>query len=270
MHGTGNDFILTEMEEIQKTSLEIQDLARLVCERHRGVGADGLMFHMPSSAADIRMKYYNSDGSKAEMCGNGIRCFARYVHENGWVRASEFSVETDAGIYKVSIGEDYQVEVDMGSPILDPAMIPAIGGTKDGFFKEKADTSLGSVEISSLRMGVPHTVVFQEEAETFDVEETGSCLEHMKEVFPEGTNVNFVEVLSPEMLRVDTWERGAGRTLSCGTGVCASVYMAHLFGMVGSTVEARVPGGALFIRIEGDRLFMKGAAVLICEGDFHI
>ncbi len=268
MHGTGNDFILTEYEEIIGTDLSVSEIAERICERHFGVGADGLMFPMESCVADIKMKYYNSDGTKAEMCGNGIRCFARYAYDSGKVLNRKFSIETDAGIYNVELLEECVVEVEMGEPLTDAVSVPAIGGKEGKFLKEGIETRFGILEASSVRMGVPHTVVFEKGDKSFDVEKWGFELEKLKEVFPEGTNVNFVKVISPKNISVETWERGAGKTLSCGTGVCASAYLAHFFGLVDENVDVKVPGGGLSIRMGKDSLYMKGEAMLICRGDY--
>lgn len=268
MHGTGNDFILTEYEEIKAEGHEVKEIARSVCDRHFGIGADGLMFPMESSVTDIKMQYYNSDGTKAEMCGNGIRCFARYVFDSGKVKKRKFSIETDAGIYNVELIGKCMVEVEMGRPLTDAASVPAIGGGQGKFLRERVETCFGSIEASSVRMGVPHTVVFEKDGESFDVNKWGSEIESLKEVFPEGTNVNFVKVISPEKISVETWERGAGKTLSCGTGVCASVFLARHFDLVDDNVCVSVPGGRLSIRMGKSSLYMKGEAVLICSGDY--
>ncbi len=268
MHGTGNDFILTEYEEMIVGDQSATELAKGVCDRHFGVGADGLMFPMKSFVADIKMKYYNSDGTKAEMCGNGIRCFARYVYDRGKVQNRKFAIETDAGIYNVEIIDKCMVEVEMGQPLTEASSVPAIGGIGGKFLKQEVETRFGSIEASSVRMGVPHTVIFGKDDEPFEVKKWGLEIEKMKKVFPEGTNVNFVKVVSPNNIIVETWERGAGKTLSCGTGVCASAYLARFFGLVDKNVEVNVPGGSLYIRMSGDSLYMKGEAVLICIGDY--
>ena len=270
MHGTGNDFILTEYEEIKSGSLSVSDIAKGICNRRVGVGADGFMFPMESRIADIKMKYYNSDGTKAEMCGNGIRCFARYVYEGGKVANRKFTIETDAGIYSVELINKCMVEVKMGEALIDAASVPALGGREGKFLKEEIETRFGKIEVSSVRMGVPHTIVFEKGDKLFDVKKWGYEIEKMKGVFPEGTNVNFVKVISPKDISVETWERGAGKTLSCGTGVCASAYLARFFGVVDENIDVRVPGGRLSIRMKGDSLYMKGEAVLICRGVYSM
>ena len=270
MHGTGNDFIITGIDSVTSESFDAAILSKMICNRHFGVGADGFMFYMESDIADIKMLYYNSDGTKAEMCGNGIRCFARYVYEKGKVENTEFTIETDAGVYTVAIEEKCLVEVEMGLPISDACSVPVIGGRSEKFFKEEIETQYGKIEVSAVRMGVPHTVVFEVPNQTHDVEKWGSEIEKLKKVFPEGTNVNFVKILSENKIAVETWERGAGKTLSCGTGVCASAYLAHIFGYVGGKVDVKVPGGSLTIGIKENSLYMKGEAILICDGDFHL
>ena len=270
MHGTGNDFILMDKDEILSAGCDVSKLAKIICHRHFGIGADGFMYCMDSDLADIKMQYFNSDGTKAEMCGNGIRCFARYVYEKGRVDSPNFSIETDAGIYHVAIDGDCLVEVEMGLPLMDAYRVPALGGKSKEFFKEMIQTGLGQIEVSSVRMGVPHTVVFEEKDQQYCVEEWGEEIEKLSDVFPQGTNVNFARVLSEKELTVETWERGAGKTLSCGTGVCASAYLAYAFGFVGDRLLVKVPGGRLSITIRENTLFMKGQAISICDGDFHI
>lgn len=270
MHGTGNDFIITGNDQVTSLSSDAAELSKIICHRHFGVGADGFMFYMDSDVADIKMQYYNSDGTKAEMCGNGIRCFAKYVYEKGKVENTEFTIETDAGVYCVAVEEKCLVEVEMGIPIVDACSVPAIGSRSEKFFKEEIETQFGKIEVSAVRMGVPHTVVFEVPDEARGVEKWGYEIEKLKKNFPEGTNVNFVKVLSENEIAVETWERGAGKTLSCGTGVCASAYLAHIFGYVGAKVDVKVPGGRLSIRIGENSLYMKGEAILICDGDFHI
>lgn len=270
LHGTGNDFILTDGAEVEKTGMEPGELAKRVCDRRFGVGADGFMFHAPTGKARIRMLYFNSDGSRAEMCGNGLRCFARYVHEAADVSEEAFLVETDAGLYPVRIGADREVEIAMGLPLTRAEAVPALGAATDRFMRERLETPQGIFTVSALRLGVPHAVVFKNENPEWGVSTTGPLIEGMRNRFPEGINVNFVTVVSRGALKVETWERGAGRTLSCGTGACASAYAARLFGYVEPAVEVLVPGGALRVRIERESLYLKGPAHWICDGIYRV
>ncbi len=267
MHGAGNDFILLKAEDIQER--ELSDLARAMCHRRFGIGADGLMVVLPSETADVRMEYYNSDGSLAAMCGNGIRCFSKFVHDEGIVGKTAFSVETRAGIKAVQLfnGEEgTRVRVSMGSPNLRSSDVPA---SVDAARVWAYPVEVGGVTypIYSIRMGVPHTVVLVDAISSVLTESAGPVIER-NGIFPEHTNVNFIEVTSPDHLKVDTWERGAGHTLACGTGVCASVWIAHELGLVESTVAVDTPGGKLTIILDQEEVIMEGGAVTICSGEY--
>ncbi len=267
MHGAGNDFILLKGEELQ--GKEISSLAKSMCHRHFGIGADGLMAVFPSSSADIRMEYYNSDGTLAEMCGNGIRCFSRFVHDSGIVKKSDFSVETRAGIKYVNLikdGGEIRVRVSMGSPALLAREVPAgIDAPRVWAYPVEAGDS--TYPVYSVRMGVPHTMVLMEALSNELTESVGPVIERNR-IFPERTNVNFVQVVSRGAMLVDTWERGAGHTLACGTGVCASVWIAHEIGLVDRVVHVKTPGGELVITLDGNEVIMEGGAVKICSGEY--
>jgi len=267
MHGAGNDFILITGEEAAGRDLSL--LARAVCHRRFGVGADGLMAALPSEQADIRMEYYNSDGSLAEMCGNGIRCFARFVRETGLIRQEGFTVETRAGIKTVRLREDngrVLVRVSMGQAQPAAAEVPAVvEGPR--VWGQPMTAAGATYPLYAIRMGVPHAVVFLETLDEAVTLAAGPVIERAP-IFPQRTNVNFVQVVSRSALRVDTWERGAGHTLACGTGVCASVWVAHARGLVDTVVHVTTPGGELTIRLEGEEVIMEGGAELICTGEY--
>lgn len=267
MHGAGNDFILLIGESIQNRSLS--ELAKAMCHRHFGIGADGLMAAYPSDVADIRMEYYNSDGSLAEMCGNGIRCFSRFVCEAGLVDGPEFSVETRAGIKTVQVigsGESTRVRVAMGTPALLAREVPA-GVDAPRVWAWPVEAAGSTYPVYAIRMGVPHTMVLVDALSDTLTESVGPEIERNR-IFPERTNVNFVQVVAPDAMRVDTWERGAGHTLACGTGVCASVWIAHELGLVGPEVRVETPGGQLTIILEDNSVMMEGGAAVICSGEY--
>lgn len=273
VHGLGNDFILLEQQAYEQQNLA--DLARELCDRHTGIGADGLLLVAPAAdrAADIRMRIINQDGSEAEMCGNGIRCFARYAYEQGFVDGSDFRVETKAGIMVphvlVENGKVKAVRIDMGKPVLERDKIP-MRGQSERVVSEKlrlADDS--SYEITSVLMGVPHTMIFVDAVSDEMVKTIGPKIEKHSS-FPRGTNVNFVVVHNRKEIEVRTWERGAGATLACGTGCCAAVVAACLNGYTDQQVTVHVQLGDLQIqyRDEGN-VWMTGPAAILYRGEWH-
>lgn len=268
MHGAGNDFVLLKAEDLN--GKDVSELAKAMCHRHFGIGADGLMVVFPSKIANVRMEYYNSDGSLAEMCGNGIRCFSRFVYDAEIVKKPEFSVETRAGIKHIRVIEaegKFKVRVSMGSPQLMAREVPA-AIDEPRVWAYPVEACGATYPVYAIRMGVPHTMVLVDSL-TNELTETAGPIIERNRVFPERTNVNFVQIVSRSGILVDTWERGAGHTLACGTGVCASVWIAHELGQVDNTVHVITSGGELTIVIEGDEVIMEGEAVTICSGDFY-
>lgn len=270
MHGAGNDFIIVKAEDIN--GIAYSKLALDICHRHFGVGADGLMVVEKSHISDIRMIYYNSDGSLGEMCGNGIRCFARFVYHNGIVDKNTFEVETLAGIkgidLKITNNEVSKVLVNMGKPSLDTKNIP-METNKKTFINEDLIINGSIYKVSSLFMGVPHSIIFVDNIKDLPLGQIGPLIENHP-LFINKTNVNLVEIVNKNNIKVDTWERGAGKTLACGTGVCASVYLSKLLNKVESSVKAEVAGGELNITIdEEDNIFMEGNAQIICSGEYY-
>lgn len=270
-HGAGNDFILLRSTDVPDAYVgNLSELAAKVCHRHFGVGADGLMVVYPSATADLKMVYYNSDGSHAAMCGNGIRCFSSYCHYMGLIDREQFKVETDDGIKEVTLDlkNGYQVSVLMGEPVFDPEQIPCKLETSSD--EKKQITAAGmQFDVSVLKVGVPHTVVFLDYHHFKDEDfiQYGKIIEHLN-IFPERTNVNFVKAVGENHLRVDTWERGAGLTLACGTGVCASAVAAYRHGMTDLPVKVTVAGGTLSIDLKAQGIVMTGPAVAITAGEF--
>lgn len=270
MHGLGNDFVVLDDRDCSLAEDSLPALAVRLCDRHFGVGADGLILVRPSEAADFQMRVINSDGSEAEMCGNGIRCFAVFLHEKGITTKSPVSVETRAGVLSVDISRDASgaslVRVDMGEPAADRASVPMTGeGSALNVPLEVGDRTL---VVNGVSMGNPHAVVFLDSLEGFDWQRYGPQLMRHP-AFPKQTNVHFVEKVGTDELRVKVWERGAGPTLACGTGACAVTTAAVLNGLTGRNVTVHLPGGPL--RIEWDEatnhLFMTGPAVSVFEGE---
>lgn len=266
MHGLGNDFVLVDERDGERQ--DWPDLARRVAHRRLGVGCDQVLLVRSSATADLRMDIYNADGSRAEMCGNGIRCLALYARLRGLCPGGELHVETLAGIVGTRFrGED--VEVDMGTPILDGRSIPV---KADGPVRD-CSVSLGdeAVRVTCVSMGNPHAVVFVEDAEAVPVEKLGPRLE-THPFFPRRTNVEFVQVLGPQGLRMRVWERGAGVTLACGTGACAAAVAAAWTGRAEREAQVFLDGGVL--RVHWDpatgRVSLTGPAALVFEGEVFL
>jgi len=270
LHGAGNDFIAIDGEKYVYE--DYSEIARKMCHRRFGIGADGLLVAKHSSVADCCMVYYNSDGSRAKMCGNGLRCFVKYVHDTGLVAKTEFDVETLAGTIrvqaKVQDGNVVSVKADMGRAELSPEKIPV--NSSDGDFLNKAIEVDGyDMNISAVLVGVPHAVVYVDTIDMETVKRLGPRIENHS-IFPERTNVNFVEVVDKNNLKVATWERGCGYTLACGTGICASAYVSNVLGLSSESVNVESEGGKLKIDIIDGLIYMDGPAVKICEGVMEV
>lgn len=266
MHGLGNDFIVIEEKEF--VGQDVCALAQKLCTRRLNVGADGLLLVCGSDCADTRMRIINSDGSEAEMCGNGIRCFARYVYDKGIVKKECMEVETLAGVMKPELvltgGVVTAVRVDMGKPSFDPAAIPVSVADPLDFTIE---TQSGTVRAASVLMGVPHTVVFVEDMDAAPIDTLGPEIERHA-LFPRRTNVDFIQILGDQTARMETWERGAGRTLACGTGATGAAVVMHRKGMMGPSADIRLLAGTLHIDILPDgRAMMTGAAEYVLDGE---
>lgn len=272
IHGAGNDFVVIKYEDFPYDH-RLSYFAEKSCHRHFGIGADGILVVMPSTVADTKMIYYNSDGSLANMCGNGIRCFAKFVFDEGIVNQEEFSVETLAGILKVKIrteaGKAVAIKVNMGKMSFDPQIIP-VATNKEQFVKETLEIEGETFEITTVLMGVPHTVIFTDDLNSEDVRKYGPIIEK-HQFFPQKTNVNFAKIIDQKNIHVKTWERGAGYTLACGTGVTSVCGVAHHLGLVEKEVTVDIDGGRLHISItESGDVFMEGPAEDICTGDYFL
>ena len=269
MQAAGNDFILVNGLEEQKDNWN--EFAKKVCDRHFGVGADGLMFCSESKRADIKMHYYNSDGSRGEMCGNGIRCFSKFVYDNKIVNKKHFLVETDAGIKTINLetdenGEAIYLTVDMEKVNFRADLITNITDSET-VLNRKIFVDGREIILSSVLMGVPHTVVFVDDYSNYDVNDLGRKIE-MLDIFKNKTNVNFVKKIDEKTFEIKTWERGAGRTLGCGTGCCASAEVAKKLGIVNeSKILMKAEGGDVQVEIKEDySIIMAGKAERICTG----
>jgi diaminopimelate epimerase len=251
MHGVGNDFIILDPGEA--AGRDLPDLARRICDRHFGVGADGILIPDPSDVADLKMIYLNSDGSPSEMCGNGIRCLARYAKDRGLVSGNALTVETGAGVKKVVLLGDGSSRVDMGPPRFD------------------SEVELCGFRFLRVSMGNPHAVALlgsEEEIGELDLKEVGQPVENDL-LFPERTNVEFVHVRDEHEVRMRVWERGVGETLASGSGSCAAAVAAMWRGLARSPVRVHLDGGVVEIEWAGvgETVYMTGPAEYLCEGD---
>ena len=271
MHGLGNDYVYvdTSISAVENPEL----LAREVSERHFGVGSDGLILILPSEIADARMRMFNADGSEAQMCGNGIRCVAKYLYDRKRVARTTVSIETAAGVRSIEVvpGADGKAEkavVHMGEPQLTRAEIPMHGEAQDRALNVELQVEEEIFEVSCVSMGNPHCVVFVEDADAFDVGKWGPLIENHS-WFPERTNVEFVEIVSMTEVKQRTWERGAGETLACGTGASAVVVAAFLTGHCERNIVNHLRGGDLFMEYAPQGYVrMTGAAVEVFQGEY--
>jgi diaminopimelate epimerase len=263
---TANDFILLDRAsgEDDICSIRVGEL----CDRHRGIGADGVILLLPSDSADMRMRIYNADGSEAQMCGNGVRALYLFALDCGMVAADEISIETGAGIKTVRRVRDTDggdlFTVSMGAPAWRREEIPMDGeGEAVGVRLETGESE--TLAATCVSMGNPHCVVFVDEVASYPVERVGPLVENLS-IFPERTNVEFVRVGGPGELEVRVWERGVGETMACGTGACASLVAAHLNGLTGKQARVWLPGGALTVEWAEDGVRLTGPARHVYDG----
>lgn len=277
MEGLGNDYVYVDCT---KQNLEnASNLAKIISDRHFGVGSDGLILIKSSRKADFRMQMFNSDGTEAEMCGNGIRCVGKYVYDKGLTDKTTLKIETLAGIKVLNLnvegGKVKTVKVDMGEPILDYKLIPAKDGkvykSKDGikFYKVNINIEGDLKELTCVSMGNPHGIDFANNIEKLKIEKFGPIIE-VDEHFPNKVNAEFIEILDKHNIKMRVWERGAGETLACGTGACASVVASFLNGYTERNVTVELLGGKLEIEWnkEDNHVYMTGPAETVFEGDF--
>ena len=254
--GLGNDFI------ILFDDVATSDLAIKMCDRNFGIGADGLFCPTKSDTADIGWKFYNSDGSIAQMCGNGIRCFAKFAKEHGFVNKDKFSVETLRGVVTPEILENGNVLVDMGEPIFEPDKIPVNVDNANNFIIQGFDAT-------AVSMGNPHCVIYCDEDCAIQAQAFGRSIEN-DTIFPEKTNVEFINIISSNRIKMSVWERGCGLTLACGTGACASVVVGYRKMLIRNNCDVVLPGGILNVEYRDDNhVYLQGDAKKVFVGEFE-
>lgn len=272
MHGIGNDYVYVNcFEESVKNPAEV---SKFVSDRHFGIGSDGLILISPSAIADFRMNIYNADGSQAEMCGNGIRCVAKYVYDYGLTDKTEISVETLAGIkylrLQVENGKVASVEVNMGAPILEPKEIP-VAVEESPVVNVPVEVKGKIYHMTCVSMGNPHAIIFMNNVKDLDIAAIGPYFENHT-VFPKRTNTEFVEVLDRNTVNMRVWERGSDETLACGTGACATTVACILNDKTENEVTVHLLGGDLKIRWdrEANQVYMTGPATVVFDGEITL
>jgi len=277
MQGLGNDFILIDC---LNNKCEIQDsgfgiIAKKLCDRRFGIGADQLLLLYPSNTADFKMRIFNSDGSEVEMCGNGIRCLAKYIWDRNLSHKNTLDIETLAGIIRPEKAGE-MVKVDMGEPIFDPEKIPVNiqqsavssqqSGEKDIIIDYPLRIDDKEFKITCVSMGNPHVIIVVDDLSNFPVTYYGSMIENHS-IFPKRTNVEFIKVLNPAEISIRVWERGSGETMACGTGASAVAVASNIKGLTGKNVTVHLLGGDLFIEwADNNHIYMTGPAAEIFEG----
>lgn len=278
MHGCGNDYVYVDCTK--EVIPDIEATAIRVSDRHFGIGSDGLILIKSSEVADFEMDMYNADGSRGKMCGNGIRCVAKYVYDHGLTNKTEITVDTQAGIKMLQLtvcdGKVSKVRVDMGEPILIPQEIPVKASVlgladdrREAIVAQPFTVANSSYDITCVSMGNPHCVTFiDENVKSFPLESIGPLFEK-HELFPEGVNTEFVNIIDKEHLRMRVWERGSGETLACGTGACAVAVASYLNGFTGRNVDIELMGGHLEIAYDAatNHVFMTGPATEVFSGE---
>jgi diaminopimelate epimerase len=278
MHGIGNDFVfIDDREEIIGNKINFSQLAKDLCSRHFGIGADGMIIINNSRLDDFKFTIYNSDGTQPQMCGNGMRCFAKYLYENKIISKKQFKVETKAGtIIPTVITDDndnvISIKVDMGEPVLTPLEIPFITENQKAIGEKFFFDDLNQeIEATIVSMGNPHAVVFVDDIATIDVEKLGRKIEN-HERFPEKTNVEFIEVVKQDELIMKVWERGAGQTLACGTGACGALVAGVLNKKCLNKALIHLEGGDLEIKWDqnNNHVYKTGPAAFVFSGQVNV
>ena len=270
MHGCGNDYVYVNCFEENLPPEERPALSRKVSDRHFGAGSDGLICICPSDKADFMMDMYNADGSQAQMCGNGIRCVAKYVYEHGMTDKTVIDVETGAGVktlwLNVENGVVESVRVCMGTPTFEPASIP-VDASGTAFIDQPVEVGGNIWNVTAVSVGNPHAVVFVDDVDWMDLPNIGPLFENHP-LFPERVNTEFVQVIDRNTLKMRVWERGSGETMACGTGTCAAVVAATLNGYCekGKDIRVILKGGELKIHYTDERVLMTGKAEKAYDG----
>lgn len=274
MHGCGNDYIYVDGSKEQIPAEDKPELVKRLSDRHFGIGGDGVIFINSSKEADFEMEMYNMDGTRAEMCGNGIRCVAKYVYDKGLTDQKKISIVSCGKVkyleLNVENGKVSTVKVNMGSPILRASDIPVVADSEE-VIAERIEVGEEIYEMTCVSMGNPHAVVFLEDVASLPIEKIGPLFEnHVR--FPKRTNIEFVKVLDSETIEMRVWERGIGETLACGTGACASVAACILNGLTGEQVTVKLLGGNLQIRWDRNEnlVYMTGPATTVFEGEIEL
>lgn len=266
MEGIGNDYIY--MDGIHQDVPMNKAFIKRISDRHFGIGSDGLIVVLPSTIADFRMRMFNQDGSEAMMCGNGIRCFAKFCFDQGLTNETSLVVETKAGLRHVSLILDQDqvigASVDMKEPILECSKIPVVF-EKEKMIGEMIEVADKKFQATAISMGNPHLVIFEDKIEKLSLETIGPKLEHLA-MFPESVNTEFVEVVDRSHIKMRVWERGSKETMACGTGACAAMFASYLNGFVDSKVEVSLLGGTLIIAYQDGHIFMTGPTNTIFHG----
>lgn len=272
MQGLGNDYIYVDCT---KNILDNpSEVAKKVSDRHFGIGSDGLVLILPSDKADFRMRMFNSDGSEAEMCGNAIRCVGKYVFDNKLTDKTNITIETLAGIkvleLRIQEGKVTLVRVDMGEPILTSKEIP-VEGNKESFIAEPIEIDGQIYKVTAVSMGNPHAISYVEDVENFPLYQVGPQMETHK-LFPRKVNAEFVQVIDKSTLKMRVWERGAGETLACGTGACATLVASVLNGVSERVATIKLLGGDLFIEWseKDNHVYMTGPAEKVFDGEIEL
>lgn len=271
MQGLGNDYVYIDCTNRQQITNEAQ-MAKLVSDRHLGIGSDGMILICRSNVADFKMKMFNSDGSEAEMCGNGIRCLGKFVYDKGLTRKKEIQVETLAGIKKLKLNirenKVMEVEVDMGEPILEANRIPVLEA-KDPVRNLLVKAENREFYLTCVSMGNPHGVIIVKDLKCFDVQRYGRILENLQ-IFPQRANIEFIQRVDRKKIKMRVWERGAGETLACGTGACAAVVACSLNNYIDREATVELLGGKLKVKWDcnNNHVYMTGTAETVFEGEW--
>jgi diaminopimelate epimerase len=272
MQGAGNDYVYVDCFK-EQPDVDFAELAKKVSDRHFGIGSDGLILIMPSEKADFRMRMFNADGSEAEMCGNGVRCVGKYVYDRGLTKKTNISLETLGGIkileLIVSEGEVKSVKVDMGEPILEPAKVP-VASSNSRFISQPVRIDEDYYILTCVSMGNPHAISYVDNVKNVEIEKIGPMIENF-EMFPARTNVEFIHVIDRNTLKMRVWERGAGETLACGTGACASLVASVLNDVSDRKAVLKLLGGDLQIEWseKDNHVYMTGPAEIVFDGEYY-